>query len=476
MHTIKMIPLLIAFLFSTSAKALTAPWSEQQKQKMEKILKKSGIPNSDLGIYVADGEGDKTTILDLNSSKKMIPASVTKLATSGAVLRHFPPGSKMKTQLLATAASEGSTLKGDLYLRGGGDPSFVSENMWYLVNVFTRSGIKTIDGDIVVDDSLFDDLRFDPSRQSERVDRAYDAPTGAMSFNWNSVNIFIRPAAKAGEPAMVTLDPENGYTHLKAKVETVAAGKNSSIEADRDESKDGDLLVVRGRIAVDSKEMVIYKNITHPDLWAGENLKSFLAERGIIVKGKVRAGGVPKAARLLAESEGHSIEQILADMNKFSNNFVAEMLTKNMGALNSPPGTIEKGMVVIRDYLKSLGLGEKDFDLYNPSGLTRKNQITPQALWRVLNDLRSQFQYQPEFLSSLPIAGIDGTLKKRMKDSPAERTVRAKTGFLTGVVSLAGYAGRGDGAVIPFVFMYNGSRDPAKVRQVFDELAESLVL
>lgn len=476
MQIIKIIPLLCVFLISISAHAFSGPWLEQQKEKMEKILKKSGIAKSDLGIYVAGGESDPTTIFELNSTKKIIPASVTKVVTSGAVLRHFPPGSKMKTQILSEAAQEGSTLKGDLYLKGGGDPSFVSETMWYLVNVFTRTGIKTISGDVVVDDSLFDDLRFDPSRQKERVDRAYDAPTGAMSFNWNSVNIFIRPGAKAGQPAIVTLDPDNGYTHLKSKVETVGAGKSNSLEADRDESKDGDILIVRGKIAADSKEIVIYKNITHPGLWAGENLKSFLAERGIVVKGKVRSGKVTKTARLLAEAEGHSIEQILADMNKFSNNFVAETLTKNMGALSGAPGTIEKGMVVIRDYLKSLGLTEKDFELYNPSGLTRKNQLTPQALWRVLNDLRSQFQYQPEFVSSLPIAGIDGTLKKRMKGTPAERSVRAKTGFLTGVVSLAGYAGRRDGAVIPFVFMYNGSMDEGKVRRVFDELAESLVL
>jgi D-alanyl-D-alanine carboxypeptidase/D-alanyl-D-alanine-endopeptidase (penicillin-binding protein 4) len=467
----------LIFMLSLSAHALDASWVQQEQQRLAKILKKSGIKQSELGLYVAGGEGSPTTVYELNPSKKMIPASVTKLVTSGAVLRRFPPGSKMKTQILSAVSPEGTELKGDLYLRGGGDPSFVSETMWYLVNVFTRNNIKKISGDLIVDDSLFDGQRFDSSRQKERVDRAYDAPTGAMSFNWNSVNIFIRPGAKAGDPAVVTLDPPNAYARLKAKVETVGAGKSNKLEADRDEDKNGDVVIVKGRIAVDSNEVVIYKNITRPDLWAGENLKAFLAERGIVVDGKVRSGQVPKAARLLAEAEGHSIEQTLADMNKFSNNFVAEMLTKGMGALSGAPGSIAKGMAEICDYMKSLGLTEKkDFELYNPSGLTRKNQLTPQALWRVLNDLRSHFQYQPEFVSSLPIAGVDGTLKKRMKDTAAQGSVRAKTGFLTGVVSLAGYVGRQDGTVLPFVFMYNGNMDAAKVRRVFDELAEALAL
>jgi D-alanyl-D-alanine carboxypeptidase/D-alanyl-D-alanine-endopeptidase (penicillin-binding protein 4) len=474
MKTILKIPVLAVVLFSSSAWALNPKWVEHQKQKMEQILKKSGLAKSDVGILVAGGEGGPQTIFALNSDRKFIPASITKIVTAAATLHHFLPGTKMKTQMLSTAAQKGSALSGDLYLKGGGDPSFVSETMWYLVNVFSRTGIKTVDGDIVVDDTLFDALRTDQSRQKERVDHAYDAPVGAMSFNWNSVNVFIRPAAKAGEPASVILDPLNDYTRLKAEVKTVAAGKADKLQADREESASGDLLVVRGQIAVDSKEMVIYRNITQPDLWSGENLKAFLAERGITVKGKVRAGKTPTAARVLAEAEGHTIEEILADMDKFSNNYVAEMLTKGIAAQENPPGTIEKGMVVIREYLKSLGVSEKDFELQNPSGLTLKNLLTPQALWRVLDDMRSQFPYQPEFVSSLPIAGVDGTLKRRMKGTPAERWVRAKTGFLTGVVSLAGYVGRRDGTVLPFVFMYNGNKDAAKVRQVFDELATSL--
>lgn len=470
---------LIAVLFAlgVNAQALEPSLISKEEKKLQQILQKSGISETHFGLYVAGGEGDPKVIFAKNSEKKMIPASITKLVTAAATISQFPPGTKFKTGLYSAADVQGSVLKGDLILKGGGDPSFVSESMWFLVNSFSRTSVKTIEGDIIVDDTLFDRMRYDTSRQKERVDRAYDAPTGAMSFNWNSVNIFVRPGKKAGEPAVIFADPENQYIRLKSKVETTGAGgkTNVSVERDEDTKGPGDIVIVNGKIALDSPEVVVFKNITQPDLWAGYNLRSFLLQRGIEVKGAIKAGATPAKAKLMAEAESKPIQDILSDMNKFSNNYVAEMLAKNIAAANNPPGTIEKGMKYLTDYMAKIGVPATQYELYNPSGLTRDNKASAFALWKVLNDMKFQFRYQPEFVTSLPIAGIDGTLKKRMKDGPAERWVRAKTGYLNGVVSLAGYAGRKDGTVIPFVFMYNGSADESEVRALFDRLATALV-
>lgn len=502
----------------------------EAKSDIDKIIKSSGIPKDDLGIYISD-------IYSLNENTRFLPASITKIITAAAVLEKFPPGTKLKTQIWTHGSiSEDNgikTLKGSLILKGGGDPSFVSETMWYLVNAFTREEIKKIDGDIWVDDSLFDSLRFDPSRQKERVDRAYDAPTSAMSFNWNSVNVFVRPSEKAGAPARVFIDPINDYIKLVGKVETT--NNKTEVFIDRDESSkfEGDEIKVSGRIGKNSNEVTVFKNITKPDLWAGQNLKSFLQQRGIVVTGKVVNNKLPNNAKLVAEAESKPIEHIVADMNKFSNNYVAEMLTKNLAvsdyilslnkkknnqdttlALTAEPsekettnsesinntntnsnnnnsntslvseiggsesfekGSIEKGMVVIRKYLSKLGISDNEFHLTNPSGLNRENQITPLAMWKVVNQLKTELKYFPEFSSSLPIAGIDGTLKKRMKNTAAERWVRAKTGFLTNVVSLSGYIGRADGQVISFVMMFNGKKDEAHVREIFDKICLRLV-
>jgi D-alanyl-D-alanine carboxypeptidase/D-alanyl-D-alanine-endopeptidase (penicillin-binding protein 4) len=450
---------------------------ENLKSELQKIIKKSGVPEADVGIYITAGEGDNQEIIyDLNSKKKMIPASISKVATASAVLEYFPPGHKFKTQLLSEADVQDKVLKGDLYLKGGGDPGFVSENMWFLVNTFKRNEIIKVEGDIVVDDSIFDAKRFDTSRQPERVDRAYDAPVGAMSFNWNSINIFVRPGAKPGEPGKVFLDPENDYVRLVNKTTTMT-GDSNSIAASRVEDKDfgGDVIHVSGKIGKGSKEVVIFKSITKPDLWAGYNLKSFLAQRGVQVTGKIRIGKATEKMTLLAESESKGIEQTLADMNKFSNNYVAEMLTKNMGTLKGIPGSLDSGMEMINAHLKKLGLPEDQYVIQNPSGFTRDNKMSSYAMWKIIVHLKNDFQVQPEFLSSLPIAGIDGTLKKRMKNSPGERWVRAKTGYLNNVVSLAGYAGRKDGRVFAFSFIFNGSKDEGSVRNFFDHMLIALV-
>ncbi len=468
---------LISLFIQFSAFAIDEKWIELEKKKIDKIIQKSGISTDQLSIYIAGGEGSPITVSSINGEKKMIPASVTKLVTAAAALKAFPPGTKFKTSLWSSAQIENGVMKGDLYLRGGGDPSFVSENLWYLVNAFLRSNVKEIEGNIVVDDSLFDSVRFDSSRQKERVDRAYDAPTGAMSFNWNSVNVFVRPGKKVGSPAQVFIDPENEYVRLSGKVETISSSGKTSIMVDRDEDKKGmgDMIKVSGKIALGSKEVVVFKNITQPDMWAGYNLKSFLSQRKIELTGSVKTGTTPAAAKLLAEVDNKTVESILADMNKFSNNYVAEMLTKNIAAVKSPPGNLAKGMKALNDYMESLKVPSSQYELYNPSGLTRDNKMSAFALWKVLSDMKSQFQFQPEFTASLPIAGIDGTLKNRMKNTPGERWVRGKTGYLTGVISLAGYAGRRDGTVLPFVYIYNGSADESKVRSLFDQISISLV-
>jgi serine-type D-Ala-D-Ala carboxypeptidase/endopeptidase (penicillin-binding protein 4) len=464
----------MALLFSMSVSALEKKWLEKAQSQVSQIIEKSKIAKKDLAIFIA--ENNDNVVIDINSEKKMIPASITKIATAATVIGQMPSGNKFITQLLSPAKVEGSVLKGDLYLKGGGDPSFVSESMWFLVNAFYRAQIKVIEGDIVVDDLYFDRLRIDPSREDNRVDRAYDAPTGAMSFNWNSINIFVRPGKKVGESAQVFADPESEYIRLRANVRTVGKSEKNEIIVEREENKqgDGDVVTVNGKISEASNEVVIYKNITQPDIWSGYNLKSFLKQRGIEVRGRVRSSKTPDEAKVLAEQESKPIELILTDMNKFSNNYVAEMLTKNISARIQPPGTIAKGVEIIRAQLLKIGLQAGEFDIVNPSGLTRENRFTARGLWKVTQYLRDQFQYSPEFATSLPIAGVDGTLKKRMKDTAAERWVRGKTGLLTSVVSLAGYIGRKDGSVLPFVMMYNGSADEGSVRSLYDKICITL--
>ncbi len=462
----------VLFLFVLFNFSLVEAKKSKQKHKIAiakgdhalQILKKYKIDPSEVSIEIRN-EDD---IIDSVNAKQMkIPASVTKLLTTYAVLQRFPVGFKFKTQLFYDGEN--------LYLKGGGDPAFVSEKMWYLVNEFSRSQISKIKKDIIVDDTLFDDIRFDQSRENKRVDRAYDSPIGAMSFNWNAVNVFIRPS-EVDKKALVVIDPESEVFELVNSTKTVAgAAKKDLVVAINNSAKK---ITVSGEISKNSDEKAIFKSVTDPDLWSGYQLKSFLKQRNIVVTGQVRRGLLPTngSAKLVASVDSKSISEILTDMNKFSNNFVAEMFTKNLAALdNKQNASLKQGIDIIRSELVKLNLNEKDFHIINPSGFTLENRLSAAALNEVLNAMRNNFPVYPSVLESLPIAGVDGTLKKRMKNSAAEGWVRAKTGYLDGVVSLAGYAGKKNGDVYTFSFLYNGPRDEANVREAFDQIVISLL-
>lgn len=460
----------LCIIFSEMVHA--GPSREELKERIEKIVNNSGIKKAHLGLMVADR--NKVPIYALNDSKKFVPASILKLLTSQAVIHYLLPNYQVRTQVFIDGEKVGTTLKGNIYLKGNGDPTFVSEKMWMLVNDFTRTGIKKITGQIITDDTYFDEERNDPFREMERNARAYDAPVGALSFNWNSTTIYIRPAEKVGDKAKVWIDPENEAVILESDATTSAKGTN--LDVIKKTVGDKDRFIVTGKIAVSSKEVHFFKSITNPAYYAGANFREFLKQRQIDVPGAIVKGGVPANARLVAEQDSNPLSFALNAMNKFSNNFIAEMLTKSLAAAKvGPPAHMKDGIDQIRTFLeKELGFDPKTFDLVNASGLSRKNQFMPKHFIEALAWVKNQFRIYPEFLQSLPISGVDGTLERRLRETPAENWVRAKTGLLNGNVALAGYAGRVNEEEVLFVFIYNGPGDEARVRGIFDNMAVAL--
>ncbi len=466
--------ILFTTLLPTSAQADSKTWHRSMRQALQNEVTSSGLTKSGLGIWVGEVKGEELLpIYTLNNNKQFVPASLSKIPTAAAVLKSFAPDIVFKTEVLATTPVQNGVLRGDIFLRGGGDPAFVSEKMWFLVNELRREGITAIAGDLIVDDNRFDKKR-SSRRTTDPVDRAYDAPIGALSFNWNSVNVYVRPGDKVGERAKVIIDPVNDYIQVRNTAKTKSAGRRT-IQVSRKRINSRDVIEVSGKIALGADEMVSYKNITEPDIWTGYNFKEFLRQRGIVVQGQVKAGVTPAAARILAVNESKPLRQIIADMSKFSNNFVAEMLTKNLAAeAGESPATLGRGVELINNKLVSMGLSRNTFEFNNPSGLSTDNKFTPGQISTLLFAAHKDFSFYPEFLTALPIAGVDGTLKKRMSNSTAERWVRAKTGLLNGVAALAGYAGRPDGTLIIFSFIYNGSQSLSHVRNTFDQMAVQL--
>ena len=274
-----------SFTMSTGA-AVMERAKEQKKhsshllaKSLEKWVSKSSLPLKSMGIVVQDLKTGEI-LYELNGHKPYTPASLTKFATAYGVLKEMKGTQTFVTRLLSSAPiNSHGKLRGDLYLVGGGDPTFVSESMWRLVNHLKRTGLTSVTGNLVVDDSLFQYFRY--GKAAGRVDRAYDAPTSAMSFNWNSVNVYVRPS-EVGHSPFVFADPENEFVEVINRAQTIR-GKRNSILVRRVEVKFQDSyknqIVVTGKLGVDRGEMVIYKSITRPSLWSGYNLKAFLERR-----------------------------------------------------------------------------------------------------------------------------------------------------------------------------------------------------
>ncbi len=324
----------------------------------------------------------------------------------------------------------------------------------------------------MIDESLFPAEGIDGPGSPAGGDSASEAPVGAASFNWNSVGVAVGGGPRLGESAQATLDPPNDHVRL-VNLALTTADRTPAVEVTRNAA--GDTVTVTGHVPPNLPEFEAYRPIGEPALWTGANVREFLRQRGVQVQGTITRGKVPASARVLADSPSQSIQQIVQAMMKYSNNFMAEMLVRDLSAARgSRPASLASGLGVLKATLDDMGVQGARFELYDASGLSHRNKFRARDLGALLGAISRDFTIYPEYLAALPVAGADGTLHARMRGSPAERWVRAKTGSLDGVVSMAGYAGRRDGAPIVFAFLYNGPVPPDRIHDLFDRLAAEI--
>ena len=458
--------------------------------QIQKMLKTHSRMAKNMGLVVFDLHSGRYDLTH-NENKKFIPASLSKIITASAVMHFLKPYHQFETFFLSqTPIDKEGVLQGRLYLKGGGDPSFVSENLWILVNHLRRSGLKKVKGDLIVDDHLFGKAQ--PHRSWLKSDRSYSAPVSSLSFNWNSVTVYIRPSQTKGGLAQVFIDPKN--TYIKAVNKARTQGKKKTIKVKRRPHSLGDIIEVRGRIPINSKELVIYKNVTKPALWTGWNAIEFLKQRGIIVEGQVLKGQTPSSSYILSSHKGSFVFRLVQDMMKFSSNFLADMLTMHLALFQGHQKDLwNQGLKQIHKYMQKQGLS--DYSFTSPSGLSRKNKLKSKDLLKFLiHDYSSVYSF--EKLSSYPVPNSPGTLQKRFQNlensipsqtqntprassfqASARTIIRAKTGWLSGVVGLAGYIQTQKGNTKAFVFIYNGSaKKQMKAQEIFDQLASLLAL
>jgi D-alanyl-D-alanine carboxypeptidase/D-alanyl-D-alanine-endopeptidase (penicillin-binding protein 4) len=455
-------------LFTLALASSTAEfsWANATESVIQREIAAIDAEIQDFGIWIKRGD----QVVGLNESQPFVPASLSKIPTALTFLQETTMDQKFKTWIYHSGEIRNGVLQGDLYLKGGGDPTLVTESMWLMVNKLKRDDIKEVKGQLYVDETYFDNDYYSEGRQKRRVDRAYDAPVSALSFNWNAVSIYVRPGQKAGQPARVYTSPDLPMIQVNNKATTKTRGKTDVAVKRR--LQDGKILIdVTGAIPLSEDEKAFYKSVGDAALWTGASFAQLLNRAGIQYQGDVKKKKTPESAKQLVEHEGWSVARVLAALSKFSNNFVAEMITKHLGRSQQQPGNIDDGLEKIVQYLQSKKWPSSAFTFVNPSGFTRSNRMRADLLGQLLDSARSKFDSAPEFMASLPISGTDGTLKSRMKQVMKGK-VRAKTGYLSGVVGLAGYMEtRSGGEPITFVFMYNGPyKKDWDVRAMFNRI------
>ena len=258
--------------------------SEDFESQVFKLVKKHRLKADSLGLITADEDGE--ILLQHNTDKLFIPASLIKLFTASTLLDLLSPALQFQTQFASLSKPKDGVLDGDLYFIGGGDPSFVSESLWMLVNDLYRTGVRTIEGHLIGDDHFFDKKNKGP-RLEQISHRSYSALTGALSFNWNVVGIYVRPGDSLKSKARVHIDPSARY-FSEVRNSAVTSGKSKKLQVTKGGSPRS--LVITGRIPLDGKEKLFYRSVSNPTLWATANALDFLKQRGIEVKGQVQTG------------------------------------------------------------------------------------------------------------------------------------------------------------------------------------------
>jgi D-alanyl-D-alanine carboxypeptidase/D-alanyl-D-alanine-endopeptidase (penicillin-binding protein 4) len=416
-----------------------------------------------------------------NADSQMIPASTMKVVTAATALKRLGSGYRFTTDIAVDGELDASgKLQGNVYVRGHGDPTLVVEKMWKLVNDMKLYGIEQIQGDLVFDESFFGtnyDLVGWDKEADLREGPAYFPSLGALSLNTNAVGLVIRPGTAIGAPARLVLEtPASDYVELDNQLKTGSASSRYWYDVEREVEDGGKMkFTVTGSVPIDQEVEREYRSIEDPTAHFMAAFHEQVRAQGISVSGRYRRGTVPGNAEIILQLRSQPLAQILADMDKYSYNFHAEQVLRALGAeVLGPPGTAEKGVAVIQGYLSEIGLPPSEYHLINGSGLSREIGVRPSAMTAVLMDMAHDAKVGPEFESSLAIAGVDGTLARRIREDPAR--MRGKTGTLDGVHCLVGYLDASDGERYAFAFLANGDRaTSASVKALQDRLARAML-
>ncbi|MEV1286908.1 D-alanyl-D-alanine carboxypeptidase/D-alanyl-D-alanine-endopeptidase [Micromonospora sp. NPDC049679] len=447
---------------------------------IDAILADGRLAGAQAGVVVVDAAtGDP--LYDRNGDRRLLPASNTKLLTSAAALELLGPDHRFSTDVRTAGDRRGPVLHGDLYLRGTGDPTMLAADYDALAAKVAAAGVRVVQGDLVADDTWFDDQRLGLEWAWDDESYYYAAQVSALTvapdtdYDAGNVIVTVGPGGSPGAKPVVTLSPPTGYVTIDNRAST-SAGGGGTISMERRHGTN--TIVVTGQLAVGASATSDWMTVDEPTGYAADVFRRALAAHGVRVLGATTLGrATPAPAKTVAAHESMTLAELMVPFLKLSNNGHAEVLTKAIGRQVSGAGTWSAGLAAISGYVRSAGMDTATLRQADGSGLSRRNMIPPAELADLLVAVRAEPWFR-NWYDALPVAGnpdrfVGGTLRSRMRNTPAANNVHAKTGSLTAVSGLSGYVTDADGRPLAFSIVLN-NYIASSVTSIQDQIAIAL--
>ena len=449
---------LIALTLVGQASAQTTETPQSLPPAVSRALAAAKIPENAVAVTV-QALDQNAPLLAHNAQTPMNPASVMKLVTTYAALEMLGAAATWQTSVWSEAQPDADgNLRGNLYVQGSGDPKLNLDNFWILLRQLRARGVQNIGGDLVRDRSRFSLPPYNPAAFDKRPLRAYNVGPDALMVDFYAMRFILRPEDNA-----IRFINESPNDRLQV-VAQLTPGKGGC-DGWRDRlniRNEAGRLEISGKYPVSCGEKVLLLSPLPPETHIDGLFRALWREMGGSLKGKVRAGIVPANVKLLARQSSPPVAEIVRDVNKWSNNVMARQLFL---ALSGEEGTPKAAAQRTGVWLQSQGLNFPELVLENGSGLSRQERISAANLNRLLI-AAWQSAVMPEFIASLPVAAVDGTMQKRLRGTPAAGRARIKTGTLDGVKAAAGYVQDEQGRRYAVTFLINHANSGAGERAV----------
>lgn len=428
------------------------------KQKLQQLA----IPETATGVYVQE-IGKNQPVVAVNADAAMNPASVMKLLTTYAGLELLGPAYTWPTMLYANGKIIDGVLHGDLIIKGYGDPKLDLENFWLLIHRLRQTGLHEIKGNLILDHSHYDIPADDPGEFDGQPYRTYNVLPEALLINYRTSTIHLFPEPeKNAVRAVVDPLPESLRVQNNLKLTQGKCGDwqnllTIDVVADK-EDKNNFTVALNGSFSRQCGKQSYMLSLQDSAVYTRDLFKRLWGQQGGVFHGDVMSGQTPQSLSPLKIYQSPPLADIIRGINKFSNNIAARQLYLTLGigdvVINNSPATLAKSEMAIRQWLASKQLNFPELIVENGSGLSRKEQISARHMGQLLLAAFNS-PVMPEFISSLPIAAVDGTLKNRFTDTPVKGLAHMKTGALNNVRALAGYLLDKSGRRVIVVFFVN---------------------